>query len=350
MKFITEHSSAKNVTIGGKAENLFVLVREGFAVPEFIVIPKEEGLSFIPEHVLRQNDFEAIKKCISDYIFPESFTASVLEEFPGAVYFSVRSSAADEDGGQHSFAGQFESELFVTKETLTASIKKVWLSAYTDRVRLYRENNGIHSKHGIAVIIQRMLDPQVSGVAFGVNPASGDRNEKVISAVYGLGEGIVSGDLDADNFFVKNNSVRSQIVAKKERIVFDLVNGHGTVKENVPVALQEKAALSDDEAVMIAGMLDRLRAIYKRPQDIEFAIGNKKLFLLQSRPVTTTGNLPDPEGEYIVWDNSNIIESYPGLSSPLTFSFIRKMYEAVYIQFSAIMGISEKEIAAHSST
>lgn len=351
MKFISSGTlpSQRYGTSGGKAANLFRLMDEGFCVPAFVVIPLEEGLTALPENVLQQNDFETIRKSILAYNLSDKFISSVTDDALISTYYSVRSSAADEDGGQHSFAGQFETKLFVTKETMAESIKEVWLSAYSERVRQYRETNGIQSKHGIAVIIQCMINAEVSGVAFGVHPATGDRKTKVISAVFGLGEGIVSGELNADNYFVRDNEINTELAEKTEWIIADKNKGFGTIRASLPEELRNKPTLNTKEIHAIAGILDKLKNIYGRPQDIEFALDHQTIYLLQARPVTTVGKLADPDGEYIVWDNSNIIESYPGLTSPLTFSFIRKMYEAVYIQFSAIMGIDKKEIAEHSA-
>ncbi|MDQ3109429.1 MAG: PEP-utilizing enzyme [Bacteroidota bacterium] len=350
MKFVSSRTPAsqRHGTFGGKADNLFRLTDEHFIVPEFVVLPQEEGLSVFPEAALLQNDFDVIRKCIHEYVIPETFIAGVTASLISP-HYSVRSSAADEDGGQHSFAGQFETKLFVTKETMAASIKEVWLSAYSERVSQYRKTNGIQSKHGIAVIIQRMIDPDVSGVAFGIHPATGDRKTKVISAVFGLGEGIVSGELNADNFFIRGEKITVELAEKTEKIIADQNAGHGIVKVALPEMFRNRQTLVESQVHEISEILDKLKAIYGRPQDIEFACVGNTVYLLQTRPVTTVGRSADPDGEYIVWDNSNIIESYPGLSSPLTFSFIRKMYEAVYIQFSAIMGIDKKEIAEQSA-
>ncbi|HLG04447.1 MAG TPA: PEP/pyruvate-binding domain-containing protein, partial [Bacteroidia bacterium] len=336
-------------TFGGKADSLFLLLDAGFNVPAFAVIPLEEGLSIIPEKFVLASDFEAAQKTIREYTFDGVFLQELISSFRTRFY-AVRSSAPDEDGGEFSFAGQFETELFVTPEKLAEAIKKVWLSAYSDRARQYRLANNISSRHGIAVVIQEMVEAQSSGVAFGINPATGKRNEKVISAVFGLGEGLVSGQMNADNYFVGGKKVITEIAEKKEQLVFNKAAGNGTTYVPIDAADQNKPVLSDRQALEIAAVLEQLKELRRRPQDIEFAYRESLFYLLQSRPVTTVSKIPDQEGKYIVWDNSNIIESYPGITSPLTFSFIRKMYEAVYIRFSGLMGISEKEISANANT
>ena len=346
MKYITTYNEQQDsgYTIGGKAKNLFRMQDVGYGiVPGFIVIPQEEGLKIIPEALLRENNFDAIRAAILQYRFPGGFGKQVAEAVNYRTRFAVRSSAADEDGSDFSFAGQFESVLYVTEETLEESIKKVWLSAYSDRVKQYRESNGIKSKHGIAVIIQAMINSESSGVAFGVNPASGDRREKVISAVFGLGEGLVSGELNADNFYVKDGKIRSELQASTEAIVMNSDTGHGTKKITLPAEQLGKPALSESQVKTVAEALEKIKRFYGRPMDIEFAFEDKFFYLLQARPITNLSRVADPNGQYIVWDNSNIIESYPGVTTPLTFSFILRMYESAYLQFSDLMGISEKD-------
>lgn len=344
MEFVQKNSD--QYTVGGKARNLFLLQKSGIGqVPGFVVITQESGLAVLPEKLLEENDFNGICSFIKTYTFPDGFIDRLCQTIPGR-YFAVRSSAADEDGADYSFAGQFESDLFVTKETMEQSIRKVWLSAYSDRVRQYRERNGIRSRHGIAVIVQVMIDAESSGVGFGMNPASGDRNEKVISAVFGLGEGLVSGELNADNYYVKEGKIRKEIT-KKTAAVCRKENRPGTELQQLPSEQGEKPALTDEMAMTVARALDRLKKFYGRPMDIEFAFAGGTFYLLQARPITQLSRVSDKNGQYIVWDNSNIIESYPGVTTPLTFSFILRMYESAYWNFSELMGISEKDREAN---
>lgn len=349
--------SERHGTFGGKADNLFRLREFGgadsdkggaAAVPAFVVIPQEAGMNIFSEGTLQQNNYETIRAEISDVVFPEDFIERIVAQLNHAKFFAVRSSAADEDGGDFSFAGQFESELFVTPATMAEAIKKVWRSAWSERVRQYRENNRIQSKQGIAVIVQEMIDADAAGVAFGANPASGDRNEKIISAVFGLGEGLVSGELNADNYYVKNGAVRYEKGASPEGIFIADNEKGGTKKVSIPANVSDKPVLTNEQALQVATALDTLKKIYGRPQDIEFAFRKNQLYLLQARPITSLHNIADPNGRYIVWDNSNIIESYPGVTSPLTFSFIIRMYEAVYNQFGSMMGIRDDERAEHA--
>ena len=338
---ITEKDPAKQFTVGGKAENLFRLKRLGMPVPKFAVIPQEVLLSLVPGEIQNTGSNEIID-FISRIKIPENIIQDIVTAFPGTKYFAVRSSAVDEDGDL-SFAGHFESFLFVTVGKLEEKIKSVWQSAFSKRVAEYRKNHNLQQRFGLAVIIQEMIDAEAAGVAFGINPVTGNKNEKFISAVFGLGEGLVSGELNADNFIVSSGNIISHPAEKTHKLVFNSDAGGGTIKTAVEKVKQKSVSLTDSHIGELATILDKLFKEYGNQQDIEFAVKNGKLFLLQTRAVTTI-DLNSPTGEYIVWDNSNIIESYPGVTTPLTFSFISKSYEEAYKLFCRYMGVSMKVI------
>lgn len=330
--------------IGGKARNLMELDKLGIPVPSWMVIPEEQLLTIIAG----ENHPEEIRKRIDESEFSSDIRNQITAHFGEncvSKRYAVRSSAVDEDGDQHSFAGQFDTFLNVPFDKIGEAVKNCWKSACSERVIHYRKENNIPLRFGIGVIIQEMLDPDVSGVAFGIDPVSGDKETYVISSVFGLGEGIVSGELDADVYTVKNQVVSSRL-AKKTHAFRNKPSG-GTIETEIPEGQQNSSTLSNDQIVEISKILNILEGHYKKPQDIEFAVKDGRIYLLQTRPVTATGN--SIKGEYILWDNSNIIESYPGITTPLTFSFILKMYERVYRQFVELLGVNQKEIEKHST-
>ena len=180
-------------SIGGKAKNLFHLTSLGLNVPRWIVIPQSYLINLA-------NDEGTLH-------IPDELIESILSEFDSNQFLAVRSSALDEDGGDFSFAGLFETKLFVTKNNLKEQIQEVWKSAFSERVQLYRKTNNLAPSNGLGIIIQEMIDAESAGVAFGINPVTGDRNQQLVSAVYGLGEGLVSGELNSDNYLVNNNII-----------------------------------------------------------------------------------------------------------------------------------------------
>lgn len=312
------HNITDPMQVGGKGSNLMKLYQIGIRVPDFRVIAAQEVS--LP------------------------FSAAMLTEVSGFLsddkLYAVRSSASIEDGQQHSFAGQFDSYLYLEKDEVLEAIEKVYKSVGSAHVKTYLENNGIKDTIKMAVIIQEMLDPEVSGVAFGLNPNTGNTDEKIITAVYGVGEGVVSGTLNADTFVVKGARIQKDIVTKEQQ---GRKGSKGTVMyASVDPDKRQQSTLTDDQIHEVARYLTQLEDALGGPQDIEFAYLNDTLYLLQTRPVTT--KIKSKENR-IVWDNSNIVESYPGVTTPLTFSYIREAYQKVYEQLALIMGASKKTIA-----
>jgi pyruvate,water dikinase len=248
--------------------------------------------------------------------------------------FAVRSSAIGEDGDRFSFAGQLESVLDVggRVEEVSDAVRRCWRSAFGARVLDYRRRAGsLQDGARVAVIIQRMIPGDASGVLFTLDPITGDRTRMRVSACTGLGEALVSGAADADEYVIRRDG--AEVEAR-------LVAGPAGARVLERGALVELAALG--------------RRIEEReggPRDIEWTIANGELWVLQARPVTSSSaTAPLPLEHRIVWDNSNIQESYCGVTTPLTFSFARAAYASVYEQTMRAVGVSEVTIAAHQPT
>jgi rifampicin phosphotransferase len=345
MYFVTAATYNPSVhAIGGKAAGLYRLQKLGLTVPQWIVIPQQVLADMLPAELKGRDE---TCKYIASCSMPAEFVSAILKEFPADTLLAVRSSATDEDGTDFSFAGQFDSFLYVRKENLVDKIKQVWQSAFSERVEQYRTNHQLQHNTGIAVIVQQMIDAEVSGVAFGMNPVTGNRDEKIINSVYGLGEGLVQGELDADHFIVNNRTITKTLADKTHQYIINQQYGRGTVKAETDKTKIKNPSLTDQQIHELVAALDTCSKEFGQPQDIEFAIANNKIYFLQSRAVTGISTTAAKTGEYIVWDNSNIIESYPGVTTPLTFSFISKSYEGAYKLFSRYMGVSEQTIKEH---
>lgn len=332
--------------IGGKAKNLFKLKQLGLNVPKWAVLPAD-FLAEVFKNVSSIENVQDVLQAIDRYVFPSVVAAELHALFEGTVYLAVRSSALDEDGRQHSFAGQFESYLYVKKENVLERIKDVWRSVFSERVSAYRQGNHLGPSLGIGVIVQEMVDANASGVGFGVNPVSGNRKENVVSGVFGVGEGLVSGELEADHYIVTESKISREIARKRQKVVLNPNGDGGVWLVDVPRINQHDQAISDEVIRQVSAMLDMLQRELGLYQDVEFALQDDKLYFLQARPVTNLERLPDPTGEYILWDNSNIVESYPGVTTPLTFSFISQSYETAYKIFVAFLGVDEEVIRKH---
>ena len=344
MKIITgkdiETTDLKNA--GGKGANLIHLKNQGFPVPKFIIIPANELTDLISQNV---NDDNAIINFIENYQFPDKFIQEIEGLFGNQALLAVRSSASMEDGQDSSFAGLFESIMYVPISDIQSAIRKVWLSVYAERVKKYMHSKKLDNTHlSIAIILQEMVEADISGVAFGANPADGNEEEQIINAVFGAGEGLVSGQLDADMYLINAAGTKEEIAEKTHQLIFDKQAGYGLKKVALDENKQHQSTLNSTQISELKTLLSQLRNHFKAPQDIEFAYRNKEIYLLQSRPITT-GNKKSKTENYILWDNSNIIESYPGVTTPLTFSFISQSYQQAYQLFSAYMGVDPKVIA-----
>ncbi len=323
-------------TAGGKARALAELAAADVAIPPwFVVLPSATADSL----TLGEDAAQELER--------------VMDLMPAGACFAVRSSAADEDGAGHSFAGQLDSFLFVNRADVPHMIAKVWASGRSERVMAYRRERGLpEDARPPAVIVQQMVEADSAGVAFSADPVSGDRGLCVVSAVYGLGSGLVSGECEADTWRVNQSGeiVERAILRKTHAHRGAPGQGEGVAPEKVPDDLQHRPVLDDASILRVAELARRASDHFGKPQDIEWAIANGTLWLLQSRPITSLGKLADPGGRLAVWDNSNIAESYNGITTPLTFSFARGVYEEVYRQFCRIMGVSGPRIATAAGT
>lgn len=292
-------------TSGGKAHHLSRLAAAGFPVPPWLVVP--------PELPLDGRGREAVR---------EALAAAGLQQRR----LAVRSSAVAEDGAHASFAGQFRTHLNVPAhgEGLWEAIDEVRASGATHHAAAYARLRGIESGGALPVLLQEMVDAAVSGVAFTADPVTGSRDCVVLSAAAGLGDRLVSGAVDGETYRVDRSGA---------------VEGSG-------------ALLTAEQAREVADLARRIEAELGSPQDIEWAVDREgHLHVLQSRPITT---LPrrnpgaPPAGERRLWDNSNIVESYGGLTTPLTFSFARGVYEQAYLQLCSLLGVGDRLLEQHA--
>ena len=265
--------------VGGKAHALASLTQAGFKIPAWFSVTN------------------------SEQTLPPLFAK-----------YAVRSSALNEDGPTQSFAGQYDSFLNISPSDIPTHIEKVQASNNSVHLKSYSTEL---SSPAPAVIVQEMVHARFAGVAFGADPVTGSRSTTLISAVSGLGEKLVSGEVDSENYTISRaNSITGQ-----------------------------SPLLTQKQILSITELTRQCNAHFGSPQDIEWAIDQQgQLWLLQSRPITTLATLPDPSDELTVWDNSNIAESYGGITSPLTYSFATRIYEHVYREFCKLLHVPQWKI------
>jgi pyruvate,water dikinase len=341
--------------LGGKGRALAALGQADFVIPEwFALSPEAFTASLAPAqrdalHTVGDDDK---LRALIEQVVPSPEVRHELREAlgqlcPNGELLAVRSSASDEDGAQHSFAGQLDSFLFVPPEAAPDKVVAVWRSAFSPRILAYRREHSLDPlPRPPAVLIQRMIDAEMAGVAFGADPVSGRRGVVVVAAVYGLGTALVSGDADADTYHIDRDGAIVQRAIAPKRSAHRPAPGsaEGIQIEPVPPERADQPALTDDQVRAVAELVRRAGKHFGRPQDIEWAIAAGRLYLLQSRPITSLAAVSDPNGVLNIWDNSNIAESYNGVTTPLTFSFARCAYEGVYRQFCRILRVPSAAI------
>ena len=333
---------------GGKIKGLFELEEYGFTVPEWFGVSPEIFYDNIEENISDFNDKSEIIKLTDKFSFGEGGQQilEALEKLGTSEYYAVRSSARAEDSENFSFAGQLESFLYVKKEDIETHIKKVWKSMFADHIYEYGKSNNIDIKYELPfVIVQKMINSESAGVVFSKNPVNGN-NEAVISAVWGLGSSLVNGETSGDTYIVnmENDEIQDKQINDKEIMhVLDSSLGSGIVTIETDNEKRNVQAVNDEDIKKIAFAAKKAEEKTGVPRDIKWGIEKGEIFILQSRPVTTLGKNHGKERE-IIWDNSNIVESYSGITLPLTFSFVRSVYSKVYEQFSLLMGVDKKTI------
>jgi pyruvate,water dikinase len=207
----------------------------------------------------------------------------------GGLFVAVRSSATAEDSSVASWAGELETYLDTTEKNLLENVKKCWSSLFTPRAIFYRnEKKLLKTKVSVAVVVQKMIESEISGIAFTVHPVTEDRRQMIIEAGWGLGEAIVSGSITPDSYVIdkKDMSIIDINITKQEKMIVRKAGG-GTKTANVPKPKQEKQVLSGKQIIELAKTCAAIEKHYKKPQDIEWAFAKGKFYVVQSRPITT---------------------------------------------------------------
>ena len=329
---------------GGKAANLGELTQAGFPVPPgfcvttaaYALVAKEAGLEPLLAELaaVRADDamqLAHVASAVRARLLATSMPARVAEAIGKAyrdlvqeapVPLAVRSSATTEDLPNASFAGQQETYLnIIGLEALLDAVRRCWVSLWTDRAVSYRASLGIDPRVvRLAVAVELLVDATVAGVLFTADPLTGRRRQAVIDASPGLGEAVVSGAVNPDHFVVQTTT--GQITQRRLReklLAVRATAGGGTEPVELAEGLTE-ACLTDEQIRELAALGAQVEAHYGAPQDIEWAIdASGKLWLVQSRPITTLYPLPDR-----VPESDNVLRAYfclnvfQGVYRPLT--------------------------------
>jgi len=320
----------KSVSIaGGKGASLGEMTQRGIRVPPGFVVLAVAFDRFLEETDLLQdigaqlkkvnyNDTNSVSKTsavIRNMIAKTEFPEDLGEEITNAYHklfarnkgstspsagwrisprqergmlVAVRSSATAEDSKVASWAGELETYLNTTKKDLLKNVKKCWSSLFTPRAIFYRKEKNLHkAKVSVAVVVQEMVQSEISGITFTVHPVIQDKNQMIIEAGYGLGEAIVSGSITPDSYVIdkKNQVIMDINVANQGTMLVRASRGNKTIK--VKKTASSKQKLAGKQILELATLCARVEKHYGFPCDIEWAYARGKFYITQSRPITT---------------------------------------------------------------
>lgn len=302
---------------GGKGASLGEMTRAHIPVPPGFIILASAFDQFIDEQALKEDiaaqlkkvhpdDMNSVEKIsitlrdmIHDVPFPKKLSEEILDSYKQlkATVVAVRSSATAEDSGIASWAGELETYLNSTKDNLLERIKKCWSSLFTPRALFYRyEKKLIDQNVSVAVVIQKMVQSDISGVAFTVHPVTEDPDQMIIEAGYGLGEAIVSGQITPDSYIVSKKKMEILDIAignqGKKLVRISGKKGKQSTEESnewVMVSRDEIARqkLTSKQILAVGEICKKIEKHYRFPCDIEWAVEKGKIYITQSRPITT---------------------------------------------------------------
>jgi pyruvate, water dikinase len=311
--------------VGGKAANLGEMIQAGFPVPNgfcvtsyaYQLLIKENNLLQPIKDIIKVTDVHNSKELqkasnkivnlIKKAKIPQELSNQIFTSYESLVKKSqnplvaVRSSATAEDLPDASFAGQQESFLNIKGEAnLIQAIREAWASLFGARAIFYRQNKGFdHFKVSLAVPVQVMVQSDISGVAFSINPVTNNNKQIIIEAGWGLGDYIVQGVVTPDHYIVNKDSFTihsRQIVPQTVKEVYKYPSG--VKKEKVKKSIVNQQKLPDETIVKLAKIVANIQDHYYFPQDIEWAMEKGELFVVQSRPITTISVASDDKPKY----------------------------------------------------
>ncbi|CAF0926460.1 unnamed protein product [Didymodactylos carnosus] len=309
--------------VGGKGANLAILFQRGFNVPDAFIITTSAFQYMFNDQlskdtIMKINEIDvdnikelesisnSIQKTISTVSLPDDMVNLIIEHYNILckkndkinLHVAIRSSATAEDLPENSFAGQQDTYLHVTRENLIEKVKDCWASLYTSRAISYRQKSNIdHKVVKLAVIVQEMLPSEASGVVFTANPITGLRNEVVIDSTLGLGEALVSGLVTPDHYEIlidENQYTEIRIKTIGEKTISIVGKADGGTETLITNENDKKIeALSDKYIIELAKLAKEIEKSYNyQPQDIEWGFTKEKLYVLQTRPITTLFPIP----------------------------------------------------------
>ncbi len=352
--------SDKNL-VGNKFFSQHIMYKKGLPIPPFYCLSTHfyievfDSIKRQVEKIISGIDFDnsqsilensrAIEQLFLSLQLSDKNTKLIYKYFnalfSNTAYVSVRASmigiteGESEDSKDNPFAGISTTYLYVNKEQLLERIKGCWASGFSQEALLYRKKCNIGlMDFSVAVGIQDMIFGNRSFVMFTCDPIVSSK-DTVIAAGFGIGEGIVQEKVEVDHYFVNflSNNIEKQVSSKTKMLTYNGEKGWGICEKEVDKSLKDIPCLNDDQITQLKNIGKKIESIFKCPQDIEGTFtDDNKLYILQARPVAIKFD------KQMIWTNTNITESFPGVNKPLTYSIARLLYRTVFYDGYRKMG------------
>ncbi|MFT5719447.1 MAG: phosphohistidine swiveling domain-containing protein [Oleiphilaceae bacterium] len=353
--------------VGGKFSRQSDMIVAGVPVPEFFCLSvsffEDIFKAFKPEveSILSAIDFtkhasvkgasESVQRLFTSLELDNELQNTILNAFDNAFaadqLVSVRASTVghlleeSEDSVSNPFAGMSESFLYVPRDQICDKVKACWGSGFSQESLIYRQAQGMSLLgFSVAVGVQKMVFGERSFVLFTADPKTAARDQ-VIVAGHGIGEGVVQERVPVDHYFVngKTSDIRKEIANKETQLTIDEAAGFGLCETSVEESMRETPCLNDTQILQLVDMGKKIEALFGLPQDIEGTFTpDGQLSILQSRPIALD------YGRQLIWTNTNVTESFPGVSTPLTYTFAKYFYRVIFYDAYRRLGVKESVI------
>ena len=330
---------------GGKGASLGEMIQSGIPVPEGFVVLAGTFEKFLEEtdlnvevdailHTVDQNAMhtveeasEKIQGLIRQAQMPIAIAEEIEKEFVklNAEFVAVRSSATAEDGAENAWAGQLDSYLNTTEDNLLEKVQHCWASLFTPRAIFYRFEKNLHKqKISVAVVVQKMVASEISGIAFSVHPVTEDYNQLIIEAGFGLGEAIVSGSITPDSYVVEKEprNILDINVSTQTRGLYRSQND-GNEWKDISEPQASSQVLTQKQILELSEIILGIEKHYGFPCDIEWAYENSKFYIVQSRPITTLTKGGNPVSADDTKPQSNAHDVVPDFVKNIEFFISR---------------------------
>ncbi len=344
---------------GGKGASLGEMINSGIPVPDGFVVLADTFEKFIIDTdliqeidaILGDGDHKAvhtvdlasekIQALIKQAQMPQDIADEIISYFENlnSEFVAVRSSATAEDGADHAWAGQLDSYLNITRDNVLEKVQHCWASLFTPRAIFYRFEKGLDTtKISVAVVVQKMVNSEVSGIAFSVHPVTEDRNQLIIEAGFGLGEAIVSGQITPDSYIVEKEprKILDINVSEQSRGLFRKQGGDNEWRELGAQGTTQ--VLNESQINELSNIILTIENHYGFPCDIEWAFEAEKFYIVQSRPITTLSNIEVYENSK--YNPKDYVRMFAGNNFVL---FLTKLFMQTYAS-KGVLAVQDEEV------